>query len=96
MDETPSGVFDITLNIMNYEKLMAQNPFKLGVVMNEKGQRIDFYEHPIWGDEAPIICVSHDLKLAANSTFFDTEDMTSEYDDYRPWFDIDGKLQIGF
>jgi len=81
---------------MNYDKLMSYNPFELNSMTNHKQQRITFYEHPIYGDEEQIICVCHDLKLADYSGFYDTDDMMSETsDEYYPWFDTDGNLNIG-
>lgn len=78
----------------NYEKLMSKNPTSFGTHVNSLGQTIEFYEHPIHGDGAEVICVSHELKLAANSTFFETDDMIAEHREYEPSFQ-DGKLFIG-
>jgi hypothetical protein len=80
---------------MNYAKLMNFNPTSYGEMTNNKGQRIEFFEHPIWGDERPVICVCHELELAAESDFYDTDDMTAEHGEYQPWFDESGALQIG-
>lgn len=80
---------------MNYAKLMNFNPTSYGEMTNSKGQRIEFFEHPIWGDASPVICVCHELELAESSSFFDTDDMTAEHGEYQPWFNETGKLQIG-
>jgi len=80
--------------MVNYKKLMDQDPCNYGAMTNSKGQEIDFFEHPVHGDGAPVICVCHELELAANSTFFETEDMEAEHGDYEPSF-IDGKFYIG-
>lgn len=74
---------------------MSKDPFKFGSMLNSKGQTIEFYEHPILGDEAEVICVCHELKTASNSTFYDTADMEAEHGEYEPWFDENGKLNIG-
>lgn len=79
---------------MNYEKLMSHNPTKYGEFTNTKGQLIEFYEHPLIGDEWPVICVSHELKLAATSDFYELDDMTAEHGEYEPVF-IDGELYHG-
>ena len=80
---------------MNYKKLMEHNPTSYGKMMNDKGQVIEFYEHPIYGDEMQVICVCHELELADFSTFFETDDMEAEHGEYQPWFDENGKLYIG-
>ena len=79
---------------MNYEKLMSDNPTSYGKIINSKGQEIEFFEHPFRGDEAPVICVCHKLKLAETSTFFETDDMEAEHREYEPTFE-DGLLFIG-
>lgn len=79
---------------MNYQKLMEHNPTNLGYIVNDLNQIIEFYEHPIHGDYAEVICVCHELELAANSTFFETTDMQEDHKEYEPSF-IEGKLHIG-
>jgi len=79
---------------MNYEKLMGHNPTSYGKMTNSIGQEIEFYEHPLKGDEAEVICVCHELKLAQYSTFFETDDMVAEHGEYEPSFQ-DGVLFIG-
>lgn len=80
--------------MLNYQKLMAQEPVSYGKMVNDKNQIIEFFEHPFYGDEAEVIAVSHDLKLASYSTFYDTHDMTASHGEYQPSFK-DGKLFIG-
>jgi len=80
--------------MLNYQKLMDLNPTSYGKMTNDKGQEIEFFEHPLLGDEAEVICVSHDLKLADYSSFFETDDMTASHGEYQPSFE-DGKLFIG-
>jgi hypothetical protein len=63
-------------------------------MINSEGQEIAFVEHPLRGDEAPIICVCHELKLAAYSGFFDLDDMLATHGEYQPSF-MDGSLYIG-
>ena len=79
---------------MNYEKLMGWNPMELGKMANSLGQEIVFYEHPILGDEAFIICACHKLKLAQDSDFLDLHDMVAEHGEYEPSFKDDA-LYIG-
>ena len=79
---------------MNYEKLMSYNPTEYGRMTNSLGQEIIFVEHPLKGDETPVICVNHELKLADYSTFFELDDMTADHKEYEPSFQ-DGALFIG-
>lgn len=79
---------------MNYQKLMNLNPTSFGKMINSKGQEIEFLEHPLKGDEAPVICACHALQLADSSTFFETDDMMADHKEYEPTFE-DGKLLIG-
>jgi len=78
----------------NYKKLMSYNPTSFGTHLNQLGQTIEFYEHPTKGDSAEVICVCHSLQLAADSTFFETDDMTNEHREYEPSFQY-GKFYIG-
>lgn len=78
----------------NYTKLMEHNPTSYGTMTNSLGQEIDFLEHPTQGDMSFVICACHELEKAADSTFFETEDMEEEDGGYAPSFQ-DGKLHIG-
>ena len=73
---------------------MIQNPFVYETMINSLGQTIDFVEHPTRGDEAQVICVSHELKLASYSTFYEVGDMVRDDKEYEPSFK-DGKFLIG-
>lgn len=81
-------------NKLNYTRLMALSPTKYTEMINSDGQLIEFYEHPIHGDSAEVICVCHDLQLASYSGFFDCDDMINLDKEYEPLF-IDGQLYIG-
>lgn len=80
--------------MLNYQKLMDKNPTSYGKMINDQGQEIEFFEHPIYGDEAEVIVVCHELKLASYSGFLETDDMTADHKEYQPSF-VDGQLQIG-
>jgi len=80
--------------MINYTKLMSHNPTKYGSMINDEGQIIDFYEHPLKGDESSIIAVNHDLQLADYTGFYELDDMTAEHGEYQPSFVL-GKLNIG-
>ena len=79
---------------MNYEKLMARNPTSYGTIKNKLGQTIEFYEDPSCGDMSEVICACHELKLAAYSSFFETDDMRASHKEYEPSF-RNGDLFIG-
>jgi hypothetical protein len=80
--------------MLNYEKLMAHNPTEYGRMVNSVGQEIVFVEHPLKGDEVPVICVCHELKLACYSTFYELDDMTADHKEYEPSFQ-EGYFLIG-
>lgn len=80
---------------MNYQKLMSWNPTVYAEMINSKGQKITFIEHPTRGDEYPVIAVCHELELAAATDFFETDDMMASHGEYEPWFNDRGELEIG-
>lgn len=79
--------------MLNYEKLMSHNPTVYGEMTNSQGQKIVFVEHPTKGDEAEVIAVCHELKLADYTTFYELVDMMADHKEYEPIF-IDGKLNL--
>jgi hypothetical protein len=80
---------------MNYQKLISLNPTSYGKIVNSKNQEIEFYEHPLRGDEAPVIAVCHALEKAEATDFFELDDMTASHKEYEPWFDESGELNYG-
>ena len=67
-------------------KLNNLNPTVLGTITNVLGQKIDFLEHPTFGDEYPIIARYKDESGNINTystDFFDTCDM-EQGGDYEP------------
>lgn len=68
---------------VNFEKLMAKEPYMLDEMTNTQGLRIEFYEHPSLGDEAPVLVVFPAEKLAFSSDFYETDDMMTN-GDYEP------------
>ena len=81
-------------SMLNYQKLILNNPTSLGKFTNSLNQEIEFYEHPTQGDSYPIICVCHELELAANSEFYELADMIADHKEYEPSF-IDGYFLLG-
>ena len=73
---------------------MELNPTEYGRMVNSLGQEIIFVEHPLKGEDSPIICVCKELELSALSTFYDLDDMIAEHKEYEPSFK-DGKFYIG-
>jgi hypothetical protein len=80
--------------MLNYHKLMAHNPTEYDRMINSLGQEIIFIEHPLRGDEYPVICVCKELELASASTFYELDDMMADHKEYEPNF-VDGKFFIG-
>jgi hypothetical protein len=78
----------------NYKKLMSHNPTEYGRMTNKLGQNIVFLEHPIKGDESFVICACPELELAADSDFFELDDMLQEHGEYAPAF-VNGEFQHG-
>ena len=78
------------MRTLNYSRLMALNPTKYHSIVNQLGQNIDLYEHPLQGDEHPVIAVLHSEKVAFVTDFYDTEDFF-ENSDYNPIY-IHGEM----
>lgn len=78
-----------------FHKLMDHNLTLYDEMTNEMGQRVEFYEHPIYGDEHPVIIIFPDERVAYDSDFFETDDMMNEDGDYRPFF-YHSKLTLGY
>jgi len=80
---------------MNYQKLMDLNPTKYGEIINDKKQLIEFFEHPYYGEDYPVIAVCKDLKIASSTDFYELDDMIAEDGEYTPVF-IDNKIRYGY
>lgn len=78
----------------NYDKLMGLYPTVLGDMVNSDGQKVLFLEHPLRGDEAPVIVQFPEYRLAFDSEFWDTDDMEEVGGCYEPSV-LDGKLYHG-
>ena len=78
-----------------YTKLVENNPTIYATIVNDKGQEIELVEHPFKGDEYPVICICHELKLASASDFFDCYDMLQLHKEYQPYFTNSGSLEYG-
>ena len=69
---------------LSYKKLMSHSPTVYSSVVNRLGQKIEFVEHPLRGDEYFVIAVSHEHKLAMSTDFFETDDMEDIESGYTP------------
>ena len=79
---------------LNYAKLIALEPTIYGSMKNSIGQLIEFVEHPTRGEDSPVLCICHELQIAAVSDFYELDDMTAEHGEYEPIF-IDGVFYHG-
>jgi len=79
---------------INYKSLMALNPTKYGSRVNQLGQTIDLYEHPIRGDEYAVIAVLHEEKVAYNTGHYDCEDFYED-SEYMPVY-MHGTMDCAF
>lgn len=80
--------------MLDYQNLINDNLTVYDEFVNSIGQRITFVEDPMKGDEVQIICISHELQLAAYSDFFDLDDMLASHGEYEPLF-INGNFRHG-
>ena len=79
---------------LDFFNLMKKNPTKYESMVNRLGQKIDFYEDPVNGDEAEVILVFPELNRAFYSDFFETYDMLN-IEDYEPSL-VDGEIMYGW
>ena len=79
---------------LNYQRLMALEPTIYSTITNKEGQVMDLVEHPIKGDEYPVIILYHAEKIAVCSDFYDTEDMEHN-SDYQPVY-MYGEMNLRF
>lgn len=80
---------------MNYQKLMDLNPTKYGEIINKENQLIEFFEHPYYGQDRPVIAVCRALKLADETDFYELDDMTAKDGEYTPVF-VQGSIRYGY
>lgn len=79
---------------MNYQWLIDMDATIYGSMENDMGQTIVFVEHPLMGEESPVICMCRELEVAQESEFYDLYDMQAGLD-YMPFF-IDGELKYKY
>lgn len=64
---------------LDYRKLMDANPTSYGKTIDCNGQPIEYFEHPLYGEDYPIIVVHHLSLTAVATDFFDLESMVGDY-----------------
>lgn len=79
---------------LDYHKLMSFVPNHIGSVINQLGQVVTFVEHPLLGDDYPVIAVFHEFEIAVNAEFFDLDDMYSG-SEYLPVY-RDGEVKCAW
>lgn len=63
-----------------FEALVKRDATKLKSVTNQLGQRVDYVEHPLYGDDHPVIAMFPTEGVAFNTTFFDCGDFYKDSD----------------
>ena len=79
---------------LNYEKLMALEPTVYETKVNQLGQEIVLVEHPLKGEDYPVIAIYHAEKIAVRTDFWDCDDFY-ENSEYMPVFK-DGEIDCAF
>jgi len=62
-----------------YKFLKDNNATCYGKHRNDLGQVVEFYEHPIHGEDSDVLALFPNYGVAFSTGFFDTEDMTATY-----------------
>ena len=78
-----------------FEQLTSKDATQLKAIHNDAGQLIHFVEHPVHGDEHPVIATFPEYGVAFNTTFFDCGDFYRG-SDYLPHLMIDGQMKWKF
>lgn len=78
-----------------FEQLTSKDAYVLKAIHNDIGQLIRFVEHPVHGDEHPVIAMFPDYGVAFDTTFFDCGDFYRG-SDYLPHLMPDGQMKWKF
>lgn len=73
--------------------MIEYNAQVLGSMTNDLGQRMRFYEDPVYGEDADIVVGFIDFGVAFRTGFFDLHDMTAKNCDVIPVGDC---IKFGF
>lgn len=82
--------------MLNYSRLMENEPFIYLRFTNTKGQKIDLVEHPIMGDMAEVIAINHEMKKADFTGFYEIGEINEPGGDYEIIFSDNGELKHAF
>lgn len=69
-----------------YRKIGQLNALKIDEMVNSAGQRIEFFEHPVYGQESPVIVSFPDSQVAFISDFYECDDMMASHGEYAPHY----------
>lgn len=73
--------FSYMTNKERFNRLIDYNAQVLGEFTNDLGQRMRFYEDPVYGEDADILVGFIDFGVAFRTGFFDLNDMTAKLAD---------------
>jgi hypothetical protein len=76
--------------VYDYAETMALEPY-VHDVMAGVGFTLELVEHPIYGDESPVLAVDHNNKIVFNTGAYDPWNDTDQeyiYDDYMKVLEI--------
>jgi len=73
-------------SVKDYAMLIDQKATQYDVLINWYGQKVVFYEDPIYGDEFPVWVAFPDFEVAFLTSNFDIDDMNEVKGDYTPVF----------
>ncbi len=73
-------------SVKDYAMLIDQKATQYDVLINCYGQKVVFYEDPIYGDDFPVWVAFPDFEVAFLSSFMDIDDMNEVTGDYTPVF----------
>jgi hypothetical protein len=70
-------------NKLNFTALTKLNPTVYEEFINSLGQTVQLIEHPIKGDEYPVIAIFPDLQLAYCTDFYECEEISEVGGEYE-------------
>ena len=73
--------------VYDYDQLVSEKPYLHDKIYGV-GFTLDLVEHPYYGDEAQVIAIDHNLKLAFNTEFYDPWNDTDKEYIYENYMDI--------
>lgn len=74
--------------VFNYADLMTCEPYLFETMHERYKVPLDLVENPYYGDEAPVIAIDHNLKIAFNTGFYDPWNEGDQADIYKTYWAI--------